>query len=150
MWTIFQLNSRQSGGHIAEEAKDKNKGNDGGKEGAANVKTYALLLNNSANGPVAVNHGWGEEKKMRKKEATITSHKDRPTWMLARPLPGERGKPCTLITTMVAPQWDSTTDSSPRYHEKNPTVHLKFEIKLKLTVKTCCLVMNKTVNPLIQ
>ena len=54
---IFQLNSRQSGRHIAEETKDKYEENDGGKEGAANVKTCALLLNNSASGPVVVNHG---------------------------------------------------------------------------------------------
>jgi len=50
------LNLRQSGRHIAEEAKDEKEGNDGGKEGAANVKTCALLLNNSASGPVVVNH----------------------------------------------------------------------------------------------
>jgi len=43
--------------HTAEEAKDKKEGNDGGKERAANVKTCALLLNTSANGPVVVNHG---------------------------------------------------------------------------------------------
>ena len=55
---IFQLNSRQSGRHIAEEAKDKKEeGNDGGKVRVANVKTCTLLLNNSANGPVVVNHG---------------------------------------------------------------------------------------------
>ena len=54
---IFHLNSRQSGRHTAEEAKDKIEGNDGRKEGAANVKSCALLLNNSANGPVVVNHG---------------------------------------------------------------------------------------------
>ena len=29
--TIFQLNSRQSGRHVAEEAKDKKEGNDGVK-----------------------------------------------------------------------------------------------------------------------
>ena len=52
---IFQLHSRQSGRHIAEETKDQKEGNDGRKEEAANVKTCALLLNNSANGPVVVN-----------------------------------------------------------------------------------------------
>ena len=31
-------------------------GNDCGKEGAANIQTCALLLNNSANEPVVVNH----------------------------------------------------------------------------------------------
>ena len=35
MWTIFQLNSRQSGRHIAEEAKDKKEGNNGGDEETA-------------------------------------------------------------------------------------------------------------------
>ena len=40
------MNLRQSGGHTAEEAKDRKEGNDGGKEGAANIKTCALLLNN--------------------------------------------------------------------------------------------------------
>ena len=54
---IFQLNSRQSGRHIAEEAKDKNEGNDGGKEGAGNIKTCTLLLNNGASGLFMVNHG---------------------------------------------------------------------------------------------
>jgi len=54
---VFQLNSRQSGRHIAEEAKDKKEGNDGGKEGAANIQTCALLLNNSASEPVVMNHG---------------------------------------------------------------------------------------------
>ena len=54
---IFQLNSRQSGRHIVEEAKDKKEGNEGGKEGAANVKTCTLLLNNSVSGIVVVNHG---------------------------------------------------------------------------------------------
>ena len=44
MWTIFQLNSRQTGRHIAEEAKDNKEGNDGGKEGAANIKTCTQLL----------------------------------------------------------------------------------------------------------
>ena len=50
---------RQAYTDIAEEAKDKKEGNDGVKEGAANVKTCTLLvlLNNSANGPVVVNHG---------------------------------------------------------------------------------------------
>ena len=51
---IFQLNSRQSGRHIAAEAKDKKAGNVGGKEGAANVKTvpyYLIIL------PVVLNHG---------------------------------------------------------------------------------------------
>ena len=43
--------------YIAEEAKDKKEGNEGGKEGAANVKTCTLLLNNSASGPVMVYHG---------------------------------------------------------------------------------------------
>ena len=43
-----------------------------------------------------------------------------------------------LITTMVAPWWDSTTDFSPRYQKKNQNVYLKVEIKLKLNVKTCC------------
>ena len=43
---IFQLNLRQSGRHAAEEAKDKKEGNEGGKEGEADVKTCALLLNN--------------------------------------------------------------------------------------------------------
>ena len=57
MRTIFQLNSRQSGRHVAEEAKDKKEGNDGVKKGTANVKTCALLLNNSACRPVLVNHG---------------------------------------------------------------------------------------------
>ena len=42
----------------------------------------------------------------------------------------ERVKPCTLITTMVAPWWDSTTDFSLRYHEKNQTVYFNFEIKV--------------------
>ena len=56
------MNSRQSDRHIAEEAKDKKekrkeKENDSGKERAANVKTYNLLLSSSANGPVVVNHG---------------------------------------------------------------------------------------------
>ena len=59
---IFQLNSRQSGRHIAEETKDKKEGNDGGKEGAANVKTCTLLLNNGASGPVVLSHG-NERKK---------------------------------------------------------------------------------------
>ena len=54
---IFQLNSGQSGRCITQEAKDKKEGNDGGKEGSANVKTCVLLLNNSASGPVTVNHG---------------------------------------------------------------------------------------------
>ena len=55
---IFQLISRQSGRHyIAEEAEDKKGGNDGGKERAASVKTSALLLYNSVNGPVVVNRG---------------------------------------------------------------------------------------------
>ena len=55
----IQLNSRQSGRHTAEEAKDNTEGNDAGKGGAANVKTCTLLvlLNNSANGPVVVNYG---------------------------------------------------------------------------------------------
>ena len=64
MRTIFQLNSRQSGRHIlyqlydiAEEANDKKEGNDGVKKGTANVKTCALLFNNSASRPVLVNHG---------------------------------------------------------------------------------------------
>ena len=48
---------RQAYTDIAEETKFKKEGNDGGKEGAANVKTYGLLLNNSASGPVVVNHG---------------------------------------------------------------------------------------------
>ena len=41
---IFQWNSRQSGRHIFEEAKDKKEGNEGGKEGTANIKTCALLI----------------------------------------------------------------------------------------------------------
>ena len=49
-----------------------------------------------------------------------------------------KGEPCTLITTMVGPWWASTTDFSLKYHKKNQKVYLKFEIKLKLTVKTCC------------
>ena len=57
---------RQAYSWSSEEAKFKKEGNDGGKEGAANVKTYGLLLNNSASGPVVVNHGW-ERKKMQKK-----------------------------------------------------------------------------------
>ena len=57
MRTVFHLNSRQSGRHTAEEAKDKIEGNGGGKEGAANVRSCALLLNNSATGPVVVSHG---------------------------------------------------------------------------------------------
>ena len=52
---------------MAEEAtKDKKEGNDDGKEGAANVKTCTLLLNNSANGPV-VNPG-SERKRWKNKE----------------------------------------------------------------------------------
>ena len=54
---IFQLNSGQSGRRITQETKDKKEGNEGGKEGTAKVKICALLLNNSANGPVVVNHG---------------------------------------------------------------------------------------------
>ena len=68
------MNSRP----IAEEAKDKKEGNDGGKKGAANVKTCALLLNNSA----SCGEPWIRKKKAeKKKEAAVTSHKDRPTWM---------------------------------------------------------------------
>jgi len=51
------LNPRQSGRHTAEEAKFKKEGNDVGKEGVANIKTCGLLCNNSASGPVVVNHG---------------------------------------------------------------------------------------------
>ena len=59
-------------------------------------------------------------------------------WCSQTPNSGKGGKPCTVITTMVAPWWDSTTDFSLSYHKKNQKVYLKFEIKLKLTVKTCC------------
>ena len=75
------MNSRQSGRHIADEAKDKKEGSGGGKEGAANVKTCALLFNNIANGPVVMNQD-KKEKKMQKKEAAVTLHnKDRPPRM---------------------------------------------------------------------
>ena len=74
------MNSRQSGRHIAEETKDKYEENDGGKEGAANIKFCALLI------IVPMGHMWCiMDKKVkrckRKKEAAMTSHKDRPTWM---------------------------------------------------------------------
>ena len=42
----------------------------------AYLKTLDFYFNNSASGPVVVNH-WCK----RKKEAAITSHKDGPTWM---------------------------------------------------------------------
>ena len=65
---------RQSGRHTDKEAKDlnNNEGNDGVKERAANVKTWTLLLNNSANGPIVVNH-WQEEGgggEMKRKETS--------------------------------------------------------------------------------
>ena len=109
--------------------RQQKRGNDGGKERASNVKTCTLLLNNSANGPVVVNHGW-ERNKPQLHHTRIGLHgcSQNPA----------RGKLCTLITTMAAPWWDSTTDFSPRYHKKNQKVYLKLEIKLKLTVKTCC------------
>ena len=51
---------------MAEEAtKDKKEGNDDGKEGAANVKTCTLLLNNSAN----CGESW-IRKKMKRKETS--------------------------------------------------------------------------------
>ena len=64
---------------------------------------------------------------------------------VARPSAQGKGK-----TLHIDHNNGSPTNFSLRYHEKNRTVYLKFEIKLKLTVKTCCLVIKETVNPLIQ
>ena len=73
MWTLFQLNLRQSGRPIAEEAKDKKEGNDGGNEGAANVKICALLLNNSANGPIHRPHAVADLNQSETRNAAIFS-----------------------------------------------------------------------------
>ena len=67
---------------------------------------------------------------------------------VARPHAQEKGKPCTLITTMVAP--DGIQPPIPHRGIMKRTKYFKFEIKLKLTMKTCCLVINETVNLLIQ
>ena len=62
----------------------------------------------------------------------------------------ERVKPYTLITTMVAPWWDSNADFSLRYHEKNQTVYLNFEIKVVDHEDMLFGYKKKTANPLIQ
>ena len=76
---------------MAEEAKDKKEGNDGGgKEGAANVKTCALLLNNSASRPVVVNC---DKKEKDGKERSQLHHTRIGLHGCSQtPCPGKRGK----------------------------------------------------------
>ena len=69
--------------HVGNQAgrlkKPKTKKKEIMVEKKGNVKSCSLLLNNSANGPVVIDKK--EKRCKRKKEAAITSHKDRPTWM---------------------------------------------------------------------
>ena len=90
--------------------------------GTANVKTWALLL-------TILNHGW-RKKKMEKKKRSHNYIAQRYMDVAKTPCPG--------------------TDSSSRYQKEHQIVYLKLEIKRKLTVMTCCLVIKETVNPLIQ
>ena len=99
-----------------------------GNPGTANLKMCALLRNILASGPVVMNHGWRKKKMEKKKSHNYIAQ--RYMNVAKTPCPG--------------------TDSSLRYHKEHQTVYLKLEIKLKLTVMTCCLVIKETVNPLIQ
>ena len=85
-----------------------------------------------------------ERKKLQLHHTTIGLH--------GCSLPPAWGKEKTVHTdhNNGSPWWDSTTDFLLRYCKKNWTVYLMFELKLKLTMKTCCLVIKETVYPLIQ